>query len=420
VASVLSCCDRVRVGGRVEPLGPWRARIAAQVEALGAEGQRVVGVAMRGLGERTEASVADEREMLFLGVLALSDPPKRDAAAAVAGLERLGVHLKLVTGDHRSVAAQVAREVGIPSSALALGAELENLTELALAQRVGEIDVFAEVEPDLKERIVRALRHSQAVGFLGDGINDAAALHAADVGISVDSATDVAKDAAQIVLLEKDLGVLLDGVREGRRTFANTLKYVFMATSANFGNMFSMAAASLFLPFLPLLPKQVLIANLLTDLPEMTICTDRVVEELIARPQRWDVHFIRRFMLTFGLVSSIFDFGTFAVLRWGLGAGDVGFRTGWLVESIVSASLIVLVIRTRRPAWRSRPGKHLAATTLGTIGLALLLPSLPFAGSLSLQPLPASVYGALAGVIALYVATAELAKRAFYQRRASG
>jgi Mg2+-importing ATPase len=415
VLPLLDCCALVRTRAGLAPMASWRARLEAQLSALGQEGRRAVGVAVRGLPGRTSASVEDERGMTFLGMLVFADPPKPLAREALAGLSALGVRVKLVTGDHRAVAARVATEVGLSFERVATGAELAGLTEAELAHRAAAVQVFAEVEPAQKERLVLALKRREAVGFLGDGINDAGALHAADVGISVDTAVDVAKDAAQIILLEKDLGVLLEGIRGGRQTFANTLKYVFMATSANFGNMFSMAAASLFLPFLPLLPKQVLLANLLTDLPEMTIATDRVDPEWVARPQRWDLRFIRRFMLVFGWVSSLFDFGTFAVLLWLLGAGTAEFRTGWLVESVVSAALIVLVIRTRRPLWRSPPGKKLALTTLGTVAAALLLPLLPVARALSLVPLPARFYVALLGVVALYVATAELAKRLFYR-----
>lgn len=416
VLSVLACCDRVRTRAGVASLAAWRGRVEERLDALGEAGKRAMAVATRSLGERQTAGVADEQGMILEGLLVFADPPKPDARAAVAGLSALGVRVKLVTGDHRAVAASVAAQVGLLGG-VRTGAELRGLTEVALGRMAEGADVFAEIEPAEKERLVRALQRRHAVGFLGDGINDAGALRAADVGISVDTAVDIAKDVAQVVLLEKDLGVLLEGVREGRRTFANTLKYVFMATSANFGNMFSMAAASLFLPFLPLLPKQVLLVNLLTDLPEMTIATDRVDPERIATPRRWDVGAIRRFMVVFGWVSSLFDFGTFAVLLWLLHAGTAEFRTGWLVESVVSASLIVLVIRTQRPVWRSLPSLRLAGATAGTVALALLLPALPIAHALGLVPLPGVYYGALAGVVALYVAAAELAKWRFYRPR---
>ena len=263
------------------------------------------------------------------------------------------------------------------------------MSDEALLRRAGEVAVFAEVEPNQKERIILALKKAgHVVGYMGDGINDASALHAADVGISVADAVDVAKEAADFVLLEKDLGVLERGVREGRATFANTMKYVFMATSANFGNMFSMAGASLFLTFLPLLPKQVLLMNLLTDLPEMTIATDVVDPEMVERPRRWDIGFIRRFMIVFGVISSAFDFLTFGVLLLVLHAKEAELRTGWFVESVVSSALIVLVVRTRRPFYRSRPGRPLLIATLVVVGLTLLLPYSPLAPLLGFVPLP--------------------------------
>jgi Mg2+-importing ATPase len=254
------------------------------------------------------------------------------------------------------------------------------------------------------------------VGYGGDGINDVSALHAADVGISVDSAVDVAKEAADIVLLEKDLGVLVQGVQEGRTTFANTLKYVFMATSANFGNMFSMAGASLFLPFLPLLPKQILLTNLLTDIPEMTIATDSVDRELVEQPRRWDIAFIRKFMLTFGFISSVFDYLTFGALLFLLKASTEQFRTGWFLESVISASVIVLVIRSRRPFFKSRPGRWLLLATLLIGGVTLIGPFTPFGRAFGFTPLPASFLLVLGGIVALYVLAAEVAKQAFYAR----
>jgi Mg2+-importing ATPase len=291
------------------------------------------------------------------------------------------------------------------------------MSDEALLNQVNEVHVFAEVEPNQKERIILALKKAgNVVGYGGDGINDASALHAADVGISVDSAVDVAKEAADIVLLEKDLGVLVDGVREGRTTFANTLKYVFMATSANFGNMFSMAGASLFLPFLPLLPKQILLTNLLTDIPEMTIATDSVDREMVDQPRRWDIGFIRKFMLTFGIVSSVFDYLTFGALLFILKAGTEEFRTGWFLESVISASVIVLVIRSRKPFFRSKPGRYLLAATLLTVGMTLIFPVIPLGRVFGFTPLPGSFLMVLGGIVALYVLAAEAAKKAFYAR----
>jgi Mg2+-importing ATPase len=281
----------------------------------------------------------------------------------------------------------------------------------------GEVDVFAEVEPNQKERIILALRKSgRVVGYLGDGINDASALHAADVGISVNNAVDVAKEAAAIVLLEKDLGVLLAGVREGRTTFANTLKYVFMTTSANFGNMFSMAGAALFLPFLPLLPKQILLNNFLTDFPATAIATDSVDREWVERPRRWDIKFIRDFMIAFGAISSVFDFLTFGALLFLLNASPDQFRTGWFLESVMTELLIVPVIRTWRPFYKSGMGKPLLISTVIVLIATLLLPYLPLNRLLGFTPLPPLYLLAFGVITALYLVASEVTKKFIYRR----
>jgi Mg2+-importing ATPase len=307
--------------------------------------------------------------------------------------------------------------MGLSKTRIISGPELSQLSDAALLKRVADVDVFAEIEPNQKERIILALKKAgNVVGYMGDGINDASALHVADVGISVDSAVDVAKDAADIVLLEKDLGVLVQGVREGRMTFANTLKYVFMATSANFGNMFSMAGASLFLPFLPLLPKQILLTNLMTDFPEMTIASDRVDNEMVDYPRRWDIKAIRKFMFTFGIVSSVFDYLTFGVLLFILRANPKVFRAGWFVESVISAALIVLVVRTRRPFFKSRPGKYLLLATLLIVVMTLILPFTPLGDIFGFSPLPIS-FLLIVGLITIsYILTAEIAKKIFYKK----
>jgi Mg2+-importing ATPase len=307
--------------------------------------------------------------------------------------------------------------VGVTNPQMLTGLDLRQMSEAALLQRVSDVDIFAEIEPNQKERIILALRKAgNIVGCMGDGINDASALHAADVGISVDSAVDVAKEAADIVLLKKDLSVLVRGVQEGRKTFANTLKYVFMATSANFGNMFSMAGVSLFLPFLPLLPKQILLTNLMTDFPEMTIATDSVDSEMVEQPRRWNITFIRRFMVTFGLISAAFDYITFGVLLFILHATKDLFRTGWFVESVISASVIVLIIRSRRPFFKSMPGKYLSIATLLVVCVTLIFPFTPLAGPFGFQPLPLLLLLVLVGIIAVYVFAAEMAKKIFYAK----
>ena len=419
IEQVLAVCATTELpGGTTVPIATHLEDIRARYRDFNRQGYRTLGLACREMGATPHIGKEEEAEMTFLGLLVFIDPVKPDMAETIASLRQLGVSLKIVTGDHRLVAAYASQQVGLDHQRLLTGQDLRRMTDEALVQQVNDVDVFAEVEPNQKDRIILALRQAgNVVGYIGDGINDAPALHAADVGISVDSAVDVAKDAADIVLLEKNLSVLIQGVREGRITFANTLKYVFMATSANFGNMFSMAGASLFLPFLPLLPKQILLTNLLTDIPEMTIATDRVDPELIDQPRRWDIVFIRKFMLTFGLVSSVFDYLTFGALLWMLNASPEQFRTGWFIESVISASAIVLVIRTRRRFFTSRPGRHLALATLAVAGMTLLLPVLPIAASLGLTPMPPSFLLLLAGILASYVLAAEFAKQYFYNSR---
>ena len=401
--------------GSVVPLDSVRAEVERQWRTCSNEGHRVLAVAYRDCGEQTRITRSDEASMVFIGLIVLSDPPKPGIAATVRELRDLGIALKIITGDNTLIAEHVAREVGFDHPRILTGPDMREMSPQALMQRAPETDVFAEIEPTQKERIILALKKAgHVVGYIGDGINDAPALHAADVSLSVDSAVDVAREAADFVLLEHDLEVLVDGVREGRRTFANTLKYVFIATSANFGNMFSMAGASLFLPFLPLLPKQILLINLLTDLPEMTIAGDNVDAELVEAPRRWDIKFIRRFMLVFGTLSSLFDCLTFAVLIW-LGATMEQFRTGWFIESIVSASLIVLVVRSRRPFFKSRPSKLLAIATGAVVVAAFLMPHFQFAPLLGFTPMPAKFYAIVAAIVLLYVAAAEITKRAFYR-----
>ncbi len=389
--------------------------VRERLTPLQREGFRLVGVATREFnGERISRD--DEREMTFTGALVLEDPPKQGVGEALAELRALGVSLKVITGDNRLVAAHLGRAVGMAEPVVLTGPELAGMGDDALRARAPGVDIFAEVEPQQKERIILALKKAgRVVGFLGDGINDGPALHAADVGISVDDAVDAAREAADVVLLEKDLAVLGEGIRAGRTTFANTLKYVFMATSANFGNMFSMAGASLFLPFLPLLPKQILLNNLLTDLPEMTIATDRVDSAWTERPRRWDIGFIRRFMWVFGLLSSLFDYATFGILALLLRASPAQFRTGWFVESVVSAAAVVLVIRTRGPAWKHPPGRGLLLATAGAAAAAVALPFSPLAGPLGFVPLPGSFLFPLLATVACYLLLAEGVKRAFYR-----
>src|SRR5664280_907202 len=334
LVNVLAVCTTVETSdGTIADIATVRDKIQKHFEEFSSKGFRTLGVAYKNIGTESRISKDHEAGMTFSGFLVLFDPPKPNIIETITNLKNLGVSLKVITGDNHLVAANVSQQMGLMNTKILTGPDIVHMSDAALLKSVGSIDVFAEIEPNQKERIIIALKKAgNVVGYMGDGINDASAIHAADVGISVDNAVDVAKDAADIVLLEKDLGVLVQGVREGRATFANTLKYVFMATSANFGNMFSMAGVSLIVPFLPLLPKQILLTNLMTDFPEMTIATDSVDKEMIEYPRRWDIKAIRKFMITFGILSSGFDYLTFGLLLLVLHATQVQFRTGWFLE----------------------------------------------------------------------------------------
>jgi Mg2+-importing ATPase len=419
LAQVLAVCSRAETAAGEVPLASVRSAVEARFAELSESGLRTLGVAVRTLpaDAPTLATKDQETEMTFLGFLTLFDPPKPEMERILAEIAAAGIGFKLITGDNLRVALHLARQVGITSPEALTGADLRAMSDLALAQRAERTDVFAEVEPNQKERIILALRKAgHVVGFLGDGINDASALHAADVGISVDSAVDVAKEAAEIVLLERDLGVLIQGVREGRRTFANTLKYIFITTSANFGNMLSMAGASLFLPFLPLLPTQILLNNFLSDFPAMTIATDRVDPELVDRPLRWNLPFIRDFMIVFGGISSLFDLLTFGTLFWLLRATPGQFRSGWFVESVLTELLILLVIRTRRAFFRSRPSRPMEISTVLVTVLSVSVLYLPVNRFFELEPLPLP-FLALIGLITLaYTLASEMAKGWFFRR----
>jgi Mg2+-importing ATPase len=418
LANILEVCKSAEINeGNVVELSTMKDQIQKHFEEFSNQGFRTLGIAYKIIPSETSINKNDEKDMTFVGYLTLFDPPKENIVETIASLKKLGVSLKIITGDNHLVAASLSKKMGLSDNKIIAGHELHQLSDGALLRRVGAIDVFAEIEPNQKERIIIALRKAgNVVGYMGDGINDASALHAADVGISVDTAADVAKDAADIVLLEKDLGVLVEGVREGRTTFANTLKYVFMATSANFGNMFSMAGVSLFIPFLPLLPKQILLTNLLTDFPEMTIATDNVDDEMIDYPRRWDIKAIRKFMITFGLVSSVFDYLTFGLLLLVIHANQSQFRTGWFLESVISASIIVLVIRSRKPFFKSKPGKYLLIATLSIAVITIILPFTPLGKVFGFSPLSLTTYLLLLLIVVLYIISAEITKRIFYKR----
>jgi Mg2+-importing ATPase len=418
LSNVLAVCRfaESKTGDKID-MATVGQQIQQKFEDFSNQGFRMLGVACRDMGTESVINKDSERDMTFLGFLLFFDPPKKGVAETIDRLKQLGVSLKIISGDNRLVAAKISQDVGMQNAKILTGSELRETSDAALLQRVTGTDIFAEVEPNQKERIILALRKAgHVVGYMGDGINDASALHTSDVSISVDTAADVAKESADIVLLEKDLAVLVNGVNEGRTTFANTLKYVFMATSANFGNMFSMAGASLFLSFLPLLPKQILLTNLMTDFPEMTIATDRVDVEMVNQPRRWNISFIKKFMVTFGLVSSVFDYLTFGFLLFILHATPDQFRTGWFIESVVSASIIVLVIRSRRPFFRSRPGNHLLLATISIVIATLIFPFTPLGKIFNFVSLPMLFLVILGIIMVLYILMAELVKKLFYQK----
>ncbi len=413
---VLGCCTMCEVAdGKQVPIQSVAKDLEKRFEEYANQGFRVLSIAYKLQPEREETGLT------FLGYLLFWNPPKENIVETISELNRLGIQLKIITGDNLIASLHLAKAIGIASDEVITGSQIAKMSDRALLHHAMRASIFAEVEPNQKERIILALRKAGGVvGFIGDGINDVTALHAADVSISVDAAADAAKEVADIVLLKRDLLVLKDGVIAGRMTFANTLKYIFMSTSANFGNMFSMAGASLFLPFLPLLPKQVLLTNLLTDLPEMTIATDHVDKEMLEKPLRWNVQFIRKFMLIFGLISSIFDYVTFGVLLWILNASETQFRTGWFLESVVSATLIVLVVRTFRPFYSSMPSKYLLTCVLIVVFFTSILAFTPLAPYLGFSPLPASFYLFLGLIVIAYIAMVELAKKLFLQNASSG
>jgi P-type Mg2+ transporter len=394
------------------------ARANTQFNTLCKEGFRVLGIAWREEpASQTHVVVSDEHDFVFAGYAAFLDPPKASAGAAIAALERSGVGIKIITGDNERVTQYVCTQLGIPVEGLLTGTELVALREEALSARIEGTNLFCRVNPSQKNRIILALkRRGHVVGYLGDGINDAPSLHTADVGISVDGAVDVAKDAADIILLEHDLEVVERGVREGRRTFGNIMKYIMMGTSSNFGNMFSMAGASLILPFLPMLPIQVLLNNFLYDLSEVPIPMDEVDDELLAQPRHWDIKFIRNFMLVLGSVSSVFDFLTFGLLLWIFNATETLFQTGWFMESLATQVLVIFIIRTRGSPLRSRPNPLLAGTSLTVAAVGILLPYTAIGRWFGFVPLPLTFLAALGAMVVCYLVLAEGVKRWFYRR----
>ncbi|WP_221938892.1 magnesium-translocating P-type ATPase [Mycobacterium sp. KBS0706] len=390
-----------------------RTRLSAMFERIGADGLRALGIAFREVGARQDhAALRDEDELIFAGFVTFVDPPKPDAAAAIRTLGEAGVAVKILTGDNERVTQHVCAELGIPVTGLLTGAEITAMSDEALLGRLATVNLFCRVTPQQKRRVIAAFRRlGHVVGFLGDGVNDASALHEADVGISVETATDVAKEAADLVLLDHDLSVVHAGVMEGRRTVANVTKYILMGSSSNLGNMMSMAGAALFLPFLPMRPVQVLLNNLLYDLSELGLPFDRIDAEALQRPVRWDLGRITRFMLVLGPISSLFDFLTFGILLALFAGDEAAFQTGWFVESLLTQVLVIFVIRTRGTPWADRPHPLLSALSLGVAGIAIVLPFTGLGVLLGMTALPPAFFLFLAVAVPTYLAIVEIAKR---------
>jgi Mg2+-importing ATPase len=419
--------DVLKLSTRYEADGPGnllpldaiaRSSITQGFESLSREGFRVLGIAWKGTPrDQAHAVVNDETEVVFAGFAAFEDPPKASAAEAVRALTASGVTVKIVTGDNELVTQHVCAQLGLPVTGVLTGSAIEAMTDPALATRAEGVTLFCRVTPPQKNRVIQALRSRRhVVGYLGDGINDAPSIHSADVGLSVEGATDVAKEAADLILLDRDLRVIHRGVLEGRRTFANIMKYVKMGTSSNFGNMFSMAGATLILPFLPMLPVQILVNNFLYDVSETPIPLDSVDREYLERPRHWNMASIRNFMFMVGLVSSVFDFLTFYVMRHVFHAGEKLFHTGWFVESLATQVLVIFVIRTRGNPFRSRPSTILTLTSLAVVAAATVLPFTPLGARLGFVPVPGLFFLILAGMVLAYLTMVQVVKAWFYRR----
>ena len=413
---ISSICSSVLVeNGKTEPFEKQKDNINKQYEDFGLNGLRVIAICYKTITKDT-VTKDDEIDMTFAGFILLQDPIKAGIIETINDLHTLNVSLKIITGDNKNVAKAIALKIGIQNPIVITGTELFNTSDAALKQKVKSIHIFAEVEPQQKERIIQALRKSYTVAYMGDGINDVSAINAADIGISVENAVDVAREAADFVLMEKDLSVLLDGIKEGRKTFANTLKYIFINTGSTFGNMFSVAIASLILPFLPMLPKQILLTNFITDFPYLTIASDNVDEEQLNKPGKWDLKFIRNYMIIFGIHSSIFDVITFFVLLHVLKVKETGFQTGWFVESILTELFILFIIRTHKNFFKSQPGKYLFLLSLLGLIITLALPYMPFAPLVGLMPLPFTSLAIMLVIVAFYIITADMLKVWFFKK----
>ena len=395
---------------------PVSTAIEKQYEEYGINGTRVIAVAYK-IITKTDINKEDEVAMIFAGFVLLQDPVKAGIIDTINELKKLHVGLKIITGDNKNVAKSIGISIGIDNPIVITGQELADVSQLALEQKVKSVHIFAEIEPQQKGRIIAALRKTFTVAYMGDGINDVSAINLADIGISVENAVDVAKEAADFVLMEKDLSGLIDGIKEGRKTFSNTLKYIFINTGSTFGNMFSVAIASLVLPFLPMLPKQILLTNFITDFPYLTIASDNVDEEQLERPGKWDLKFIRNYMLFFGIHSSFFDVLTFLTLLYVLKVKEGAFQTGWFIESILTELFILFIIRTHKNFFKSKPGKFLFILSIIGFILTIALPYIPFiASEVGLVPLPFFQIGAMLLIVILYIITADLLKVWFFKK----
>jgi Mg2+-importing ATPase len=422
VESVFAVCQAVTVDGSVQPFdNSHRAEAENVFKRLSADGYRALGVAILKVETQDEYTVAAERAMTFVGFAAFLDPPKEGVRSALAALKRNGVSVVVMTGDNQYVTQKIGQDVGLDTNRIVIGNQVDTMDDAALAYQAENGAIFARVSPEQKNRVILALKaRGHVVGYLGDGINDAPSLHTADVGISVMNGVNVAKDAAKIILLEKDLAVINDGVAEGRRSFANIMKYIIMGTSSNFGNMFSMAAASLFLPFLPMLPSQILLNNFLYDLSQVSIPSDSVDPAMVQRPKRWQIGFIREFMMIIGPISSVYDFLTFAILLWVFHAStnESLFHTGWFVESLATQTLVIFVIRTAGNPLKSKPSRPLLISVLAAVAVATVLPYTPLGRVLRFTPLPVSLLGAIAFLTVTYLFLVQAVKSWFYRRHA--
>jgi Mg2+-importing ATPase len=415
--SILAVCGSCEAeSGRVPLTGAELARIEEIFHQESQLGYRSLAVAYRELDGRPAYSIDDEKDLTFVGLVSFEDPPLSDVSTAIAELKEHGIRLKILTGDDPLIAAHVCQRVGLDIGRIVTGAEIDRLGDIALGAAAENVTLFARLTPIQKNRIIAALKtRGHVVGFLGDGINDAPSLHSADVGISVSGAVDVAREAAEIILLEKSLAVLHDGIVEGRKSFGNIMKYIMMGTSSNFGNMFSMAGATLFLPFLPLLPVQILLNNLLYDVSQLTLPTDEVDPEFMGEPKKWNMRLVRDFMLIFGPISSIFDYLTFGVMWFAFRAAPELFRTGWFMESLATQILVIYVIRTARPPWLSRPSRILVVSTLLAVALGLVLPLTPLAPYLGFASPPRTLYLFVIAAVAVYLGLVEMGKRWFFR-----